>query len=98
MLDSPVTLAELKAHCRVEGSQDDDVLTALNQAAAEHYQIATNWPDVDEDTFREIDKHGIKMLAAHWFENRETTIVGGIQQVPFAYESIVNIRKVRPFR
>lgn len=32
----------------------------------------------------------IKMMVAHWFENRETASMGEIKEVPYAVKSIIN--------
>lgn len=41
-------------------------------------------------------KHAVLMLAAHWYENRETVIVGTtVRNVPFAYEALIGPYKLR---
>lgn len=41
-------------------------------------------------------KHAILMLAAHWYENRETVIVGTtVRQVPMAFDALISPFKLR---
>lgn len=42
---------------------------------------------------------GIKILAAHWYENREASIIGvTVAQTPLAVQSIIDIYNVRQYR
>lgn len=41
-------------------------------------------------------KHAVLMLAAHWYETRETVIVGTtVRNVPFAVKAIIGMNKAR---
>ncbi len=41
-------------------------------------------------------KHAIKLLVGHWYENRETVIVGtSSDSVPFAVEALLNPHKIK---
>ena len=35
-------------------------------------------------------RHGIMMLAAHWYENREATGVGGFEELPLTVKSLIS--------
>lgn len=87
-------LATLKAHCNVTGSDDDDLLMRLLNAAKAHtvarlgfaIDDATEFPSGTPDDLEQA----VFMLAAHWYENREASIAGvTIQTVPFGYADIL---------
>lgn len=167
----PVTLAEQKAHCRIDSDVDDELLVTYIAAATEYIQertgqqllVATKrlyldswpvtnyiripvvplrsvesvsyyvdgvstpislddlvvdsnnqpgrvislsgyWPSSDDriggiiveyiagyDTVPFLLKQGIKMLAAHFYENREATAERKLESIPFAVESIITM-------
>lgn len=87
-------LATLKAHCNVTGETDDAVLTRLLSAATAHtvrqlgfaIDDATEFPD---GTPADVEQ-AVLMLAAHWYENREASLVGvTAQSVPLGYAEII---------
>lgn len=61
-------LEEVKEFLRVDGDTDDNLITSLILSANRFIKNATN-PNVDTDT--ELYKTALKMLVAHWYENRE---------------------------
>lgn len=83
------TLAQLKAQVNQTGTDDDTLLTRLLTAAVAHTsnQIGSANPLL---TTPEVEQ-AVLMLAAHWYENRETTIVGTIiAPVPMGYDAIID--------
>lgn len=70
----------LKAHCNVSGTDDDTVLSQLLTAATKHVQRVLGFLIDDADQFPggtpEDVEQAVYMLAAHWYENREASIVG----------------------
>jgi uncharacterized phage protein (predicted DNA packaging) len=93
-----IDLAALKLHCNVVGTDDDAVLTRLLAAATSHLQGQLGFA-IDDD--EELDASGIAdveqaviMLAAHWYENREASIVGvSIMSVPMGVADIIANRR-----
>lgn len=51
----PVTLAELKAHAKIEFSDDDALITSLGQAARETIEIATRRAIIEQQWDLKID-------------------------------------------
>jgi hypothetical protein len=92
-------LATLKTHCNVTIAVDDALLSRLLDAAkakvegdlgyalADTTQLPTGAPSDLEQA--------VLMTAAHWYENREATLVGVIAQtLPHGAEAIIaNHRK-----
>ncbi len=62
-------LAAAKAHCRVEHSADDAVITAMLAAASDH--LASVGVDMGADPVPPAVEHAVLMLVAHFYENRE---------------------------
>lgn len=94
MADLTPTMVALKEHLNILGDEDDTVIGRLCEAAAAHVQAdlgfalddATEFPD---GTPADVQQ-AVLMLAAHWYENREATLVGvTAQSVPFGYEAII---------
>lgn len=101
MISGLITLDEAKAQCEVELAETahDTKLRGM-LAAAERW--AVNFCDLDgmEDfldsdgdspgTLPEDVKQAILMATAHFFENRESVVIGTItSQVPMATESLL---------
>lgn len=90
----PLDLATLKQHCNVTDAADDLMFNGLLIAAAAQTAADLGFAVDDSVEFpggtpADVE-HAILMLAAHWYENRETTLVGvTAQSVPFGYEDIV---------
>ncbi|MBJ6131528.1 phage gp6-like head-tail connector protein [Ochrobactrum sp. Q0168] len=68
----PLTLA--KAHMNIVGNDDDELITHYLDAAEEWITDFTGQPI--PDPVPASLKQAILMIAGHWYENREATIVG----------------------
>lgn len=94
-----VSLALLKKHVRADDFCDDDeYLLHLIDAAEAAVVNATNrsYDELTEDTAGELPPmlcHAVLMLAAHWYNQRES--VSGVQmhQVPDTLQALV-----KPYR
>jgi uncharacterized phage protein (predicted DNA packaging) len=96
-----VTLSTAKAHLNVTTSDDDALLTAQIAAAqrfVEHmlgftFEAATDDPpegDPWADGIPADIDQAVLLLAAHWYENREATLVGvSAQPLPFGVAEII---------
>ncbi|HEV7285920.1 MAG TPA: head-tail connector protein [Kaistia sp.] len=87
-------LTALKQHCNILDDADNDVLTRVLAAASAHVERQLGYKLTDTEQFPEgapADvEQAILMLAAHWFENREASIVGvTAQSVPFGFDEII---------
>jgi uncharacterized phage protein (predicted DNA packaging) len=90
-----LTLNEVKAHLNISTSftLDDSYLTDLIAAVENIIEtdIRESLDDVAGDYA--IPKglvHAAKMLVAHFYENRETVVVGvSVNKLPLAYEHLI---------
>ncbi|MEQ1950556.1 head-tail connector protein [Mesorhizobium sp. CN2-181] len=95
-----VTLDEQKAHLGVTLDNDDALITQQIDAAQAHleslfgYVIETEFPDGAP-----ADIVGaVKMLAAHYYENREASVVGvSVNELPLGVWSVVTERRAYSF-
>ena len=71
-MPEPVTLPELKAFARIDGDDEDTIVTSLGIAAREYVEQATG-RTYTEGTAPERAKVAIKSLAVFWYENRGDT-------------------------
>lgn len=93
---SIVTLPEMKAELGILDDADDALIASKIDAAQAHleallgYDIATRFPDgAPADLVA-----AVKMLAAGWYENRESTLVGvSGMETPHGVWEIVNNRR-----
>jgi len=73
-------LETLKAHCNVTGNADDAVLTRLLDAAQRQIERMLGYALDDQDELPDgvpADlEHAIYLLAAHYYENREASVIG----------------------
>jgi hypothetical protein len=97
-----VTLDEQKAHLGVTLDTDDNLIGQQIDAAQAHlesllgYAIAEEWP---APLIVPADLIGaVKMLAAHYYENREASVVGiSAQEIPMGVWSVVTERRAYNF-
>jgi hypothetical protein len=91
-----VTLADAKAHLGITDSTDDALITAKIDAAQARleqmlgYVIATEFPDTVPADLAE----GVLQLTAHFYENREATLVGlSAMPLPMGVEDTIRNRR-----
>ena len=78
-------LGEIKLFLRVDGTDEDDLISGL-QRAAEIYLTNTG---VTQDYNNELYKIAIKLLIKHWYDNRETFVDFKTTKLDFSLESII---------
>ncbi|POY55735.1 hypothetical protein F018LOC_01672 [Pectobacterium versatile] len=92
----------VKHHCRIESGNDDDTLLNVYITTAErHVEKYTRrklYENADAKGYAEDDDHilledvqaAILLLIGHWYENRETVVIGQTAQaIPFTVESLL---------
>lgn len=90
-----VTLADAKAHLAVTLDDDDTLISAKIEAAQTFveswlgYAIADEFPEPPADL-----KEAVLQLTAHYYENREASVVGvSAAIVPFGVREILTSRR-----
>lgn len=91
-----VTVEEMKRQLGITedlGTLDDELIEGKIEAAQDHlerllgYKLADEFPS---GTVPASLKEGIRLLAAHWYENREASIVGvSAQEIPYGVREII---------
>ncbi len=93
-------LATAKAHLNVTADIDDDLVTRLIAAAQDWmeaqlgYKIAEKYPPAGSPAVSTVPPaldQGCLLMVAHWYANRESTIVGvNAQTLPLGVSDIVS--------
>jgi len=79
-------LDELKLFCRVDGTDEDTLISGL-QLGAEEYLLNAG---VNKDYTKELYKLAIKLLVNHWYDNRDSVLIGSISKsMEFSLASII---------
>jgi uncharacterized phage protein (predicted DNA packaging) len=76
-------LEELKLFMKIDGTDEDTLITSL-QAAAEEYMKNAG---VIKDYTKFLYALAIKMLVGHWYENR--SVVGKADKLAFSLDSMI---------
>ena len=87
-----VSLDEIKAQLNITGGDDDTLLKHQIDAAQARIERTLGYAIADKFTVVPADlKQAVLMLAAHWYENREATLVGvSGQTVPLGVRDITD--------
>lgn len=96
-----IDLARVKSHLKVDGDEEDNLITGYFEAAKSHVSMHCDRELVDA-TPVEPDQMGltpdveqaILLLVGHWYANREGVALGTISTVvPLAVERLLMYRK-----
>ncbi|PFA49642.1 head-tail connector protein [Bacillus cereus] len=79
-----LTLEEAKKYLRVDGDEEDNLITSFVEAAEIYIKNATS---KNIDLKSELATLAARILIAHWYENREA--VGKAEQLAFSLQSIL---------
>ena len=89
-----VTLDDVNAQLNQTLDIDDDLIDRKIAAAQNHIENLIGFKIEEEYTPSKIPpalKECVSLLAAHWYENREASLVGvNAQPLPFGVSDIVN--------
>lgn len=95
-----IDLANVKVHLRVDGNEEDSLISGYIEAAKAHVEQHCDRKLVDGDPAepeemgltRDVEQ-AILLLVGHWYANREAVAVGGLSTVPLAAERLLWYRK-----
>lgn len=97
-----LTLAEIKTFLRVDSDAEDSLLTAQMTAAQSFIggkisktrhvtKDESGEPTYEDIASDELYKHAVKLLVAHWYENRAVETVGNktINKINYTVDAIL---------
>lgn len=99
-----LSLDLVKSHCRIDSNDEDEVLQSYIEAALGHIESQLgrklyddNVPDSDLTgiVINAPIRHAALMLIAHWYENRESVVVGNFGSKEI---EIGTWRLIQPYR
>lgn len=95
-----VTLDQLKAQLNLSddlGTADDALLNRKIAAAQNHierllgFKVEERYGGTEQEEIPPALVEAVSQLAAHWYENREATLVGvSAQELPFGVWPVIN--------
>lgn len=78
-------LEELKLYLRIDGTEDDDLLIALQDGAVDYLKNA----GVAESS-NALYGLAVKLLVSHWYENRISVAIGSTtKQLEYSLQAIM---------
>ncbi len=81
-----MNLDEVKQFLRIDWEDEDTLLTTLQMAAEEYLKNA----GVNKDYTKALYKLAVQLLISHWYENRNTVLIGSIsKKIEFSLQSII---------
>ena len=79
-------LEELKLYLRVDGTDDDTLISGLQLAGEEYLTNA----GITKDYTKELYKLAVRLLVGHWYDNRIAVNVGSISKnLEYSLSSII---------
>jgi uncharacterized phage protein (predicted DNA packaging) len=90
-----LTVEDLKAHLNVVGDDDDTLIEGKIEAAEELVAAYIGQDDLaDMDPVPATVKEAVRLLVAHWYEQREAAVVGltgGVSstEIPFGVAELL---------
>jgi uncharacterized phage protein (predicted DNA packaging) len=89
-----VTLAEAKAHLRVDTADDDALITGLVEAATEMVESWLSRDLYDAASTPRAIKVAITMIVAHWYINTEAVAPEAMTQLPIGIDDMLSPYRV----
>lgn len=94
-------LARVKLHLRVDGDEEDQVITGYVEAAKSHVAMHCDRVLVETDPAGPEEmgltpdvEQAILLLVGHWYANREAVVIGtSASEVPLAVDRLLWYRK-----
>lgn len=81
-----MNLEELKLFLKIDDYEEDNLVQAL-QLSAEEYLSNSG---IKKDYSKELYKLAIKILVAHWYENRSVETIGkNVSKIAFGLDTIL---------
>ncbi|GLQ31660.1 head-tail connector protein [Litoribrevibacter albus] len=105
-----LSLDELKTHLRIDGNDEDGYLSSLCTMVSEVVEADLNRKlyadqaalDADSEAtenaliVNETIKAAGKLLAGHFYENRESTTVRSLKEAPMSYRFLIDKYRWHP--
>ena len=94
-LTAPVTLEEVKQHCRIDFDEDDELLCSYITAAREWVEGFLNIQLITDEgnsapEVKQSWKQAILLLVGHWYANRENTSTwASLKEIPFGVKDLL---------
>ncbi|MDS9879440.1 head-tail connector protein [Pseudomonas protegens] len=94
-------LANVKLHLRVDGDEEDTLISGYIEAAKAHVEqhcdrklVEVDPDEPDEMGLTRDVEQAVLLLVGHWYANREAVVVGGAPSaVPLAVDRLLWYRK-----
>ncbi|WP_047537404.1 head-tail connector protein [Pseudomonas sp. 11/12A] len=96
-----IDLARVKLHLRVDGDEEDPVITGYFEAAKAHVAmhcdrelVETEPTGPEQMAFTPDVEQAVLLLVGHWYANREAVVIGAAaSQVPMGVNALLWTRK-----
>lgn len=87
---SLITVDQFKEHARIDGDDEDDAILVKVDAANKYVLGFLDDPLPDDWEAPEDLVQAALLIAAHWWEHRETAFVGQIFDIPVNASEIIS--------
>lgn len=78
-------IEELKLYLKVDDSEDDELILALQKSAEEYLENA----GISKDYSRELYKLAVKLLISNWYENRTVESSKSATKLSYSLDNII---------
>lgn len=84
-----ITLAGFKAHARIADNSEDTAASQIVNAANEYVTGLLDLDDAESYEPPADVKQAALLISAHWWENRDNSFPGNIEDIPLDAEEIL---------